>query len=266
MAPRHDTAIREIANLDAAINNMAMQLRAFEAELEEKSRLQGLGELAAHVAHEIRNPLTAMKLQAQLLCERSGNTEAEQLGQRLLGEIERLQLVVDSALAMGGPLQVTLAPGDLNTVVGEVTELLDAQLTHRHIEVQLCLGQLPQLRFDANRIKQVIFNLIINAANVLPNGGKLRISTKLVDQHVLLMVEDSGPGFEPDGSAVNAKNDAPPDNSKGPGLGLKISREIINKHDGALEIAQSSQLGGACLIITLPAALGTKPSEAAGSR
>ncbi len=263
-AEPHTTAIREVARLDLAINEMARQLQDFERDMEEQSRLKGLGELAAHVAHEIRNPLTAMKLQVQLLCENNQDTETSRLGDQLLSEIERLQLVVDNALSLGRPLETKLSRGDLNAVVSEVLDLLEAQLKHRQIDVHTQLNELPSINLDANRIKQVIFNLVINAADALPTGGRISVSSGVDGDFAKLTVEDSGPGFSRESQPDEQQR---PKRAKpnGLGLGLRISDEIVSRHGGQLSISSSASLGGASITIKLPS-LAAAHQNATGDR
>ncbi len=245
-------AIREIADLTRAVNDMTGRLGAYEAELVASSRLASLGEMAARMAHEIRNPLTAMKLQAQLLCE-SVAADQRLPAERLLAEIQRLQLIVSSTLAHGGPVTLRRAPCTLDSVAADVVELVSPQLAHRRIQLDTRLDPTPRTCLDADRLKQVLFNLLSNAADALPDGGRVRVSAAGDDGGVVLQVEDSGPGVAARQAAELFRQAVPSSKANGLGLGLVVSREIVEGHGGAIELDRSELLGGARFTVRLPA-------------
>lgn len=124
---------REMRGLTVALNDMTEKLATYEAELLVRNRLANLGEMASRVAHEIRNPLTAMKLQAEMLAERVADPGDQDTMRGLVREIQRLELVVAGTLELGRPAEIHLESTDLNRVVSEVTALIAPQFTHRHI-------------------------------------------------------------------------------------------------------------------------------------
>lgn len=240
----------EIGVLARALTGMAAKLQDYESELARQSRLSGLGDLAARMAHEVRNPLTAIKMQLQLLEERVDEADGDRI-RKVLAEIRRLELIVESTLVLGGPLNLQLAPTEPAALVDEVVELLQPALDHRGITLSAELGALPAAAMDADRIKQVLLNLINNAADELTQGGAIRISgTASVEGDSLdIAIEDTGPGID----ALQA-----PEQSAKPfslGVGLAISREIVDGHSGKLLIGESTELGGACFTIRLPVSI-----------
>ena len=246
-----EAPIREIGALAAALNEMADRIEVFEVELAEKNRLAALGELATHVAHEVRNPLTAIKLQVQMLKEqlRDGDTT---IADRLLKEIERLDLVVASALGLGRPVDIKPVTTQLNDVVGEILAIIEPQFRHRSITLERDLEDVPPVALDSDRFKQVIFNVLTNAADELSGGGTIRVSTRANMRDVMLIVEDSGSGV-PDAlleilfnSAVNTGKSA------GLGIGLMISKELVELHNGAIGVDRSPDLDGARFTISIP--------------
>jgi signal transduction histidine kinase len=251
----------EIESLAAALNRMAVRLEGYERELVEQHRLAALGEMAARVAHEIRNPLTAIQLQIELLAERAQG-EARSKLQALLDEVHRLELVVSTTLAAGQPARLAVRDDDLSRIAGEVTTLVRPQLEHRHIRLETALAPVAPAPLDAARIKQVLLNLIANASDAMPDGGQLRITTEQRNGSLQLIVEDSGPGMPDADRERLAGGEAGP----GRGIGLELSRELVALHRGAMHADASPALGGARLTVRIPVSATVPDIAAAISR
>jgi len=237
----------EIGVLAQSFNEMAARLDIYESELAITSRLSGLGDLASRMAHEIRNPLTAMKMQLELLEERANETDLKRV-RKLLDEVHRLELIVDNSLAVGGANSVNPTPADPSALIVDIVELLRPTLAHRGIELVPDIADLPTMAIDKHRIKQVLLNLINNAADELKSGGTIAVSAKRGDgDFVDIAVEDSGPGL-----GDTDKSSAKP---LGLGLGLKISSEIVERHGGELSGGKSEKLGGAKFTLRLPVSI-----------
>jgi signal transduction histidine kinase len=243
----------ELQALATALNDMTEKLRTYESELADRSRLAALGEMSARIAHEIRNPLTGLKLHLQLLDERASPSDKATL-RRLLDEVGRLELIVASSLSLTRPQPAQLRAADLNEAVDEVLQLMEPSLRHRGIELRRALESAPPVAIDRDRIKQAILNLVVNASDALPNGGTVlaRSSFDPGRRTVAVSIEDSGPGIDP---ALNDPSSAIPGSSKpfGLGLGLRVCREIVAEHGGTFELGRSASLGGVCARIELPA-------------
>lgn len=243
----------ELQSLATALNDMTDKLAKYESELAERSRLAALGEMSARIAHEIRNPLTGLKLHLQLLDERVSAPEKPTV-RRLLDEVARLELIVAASLSLTRPGQATRREADLNHAVDEVLQLMEPSLRHREIELQRDLAPLPVLEIDRDRVKQAVLNLVVNAADALPQGGKLLARTHhdAAAGTITVSIEDSGPGIDP-----RLADPATPVTGSGKpfglGLGLRVCREIVAEHGGRLELGRSAALGGARVAIELPA-------------
>jgi signal transduction histidine kinase len=251
----------ELQALGAALNDMTAKLASYESELADRSRLAALGEMSARIAHEIRNPLTGLKLHLQLLDERTTPADKPTV-RRLLDEVGRLELIVASSLSLTRPQAVNLREGDINAAVDEVLQLMEPSLRHRHIELQRGFAQVPPAMFDRDRIKQAVLNLVVNASDALPGGGSVLASSRYDEARgiVAISIEDSGPGIDPQlGDPAHAL----PGSSKpfGLGLGLKVCREIVAEHDGRLDLGRSESLGGGRATIELPARASTGSSS-----
>ncbi len=245
--------IHEIGALADALNRMTVRLQDYEQEVADQNRLAALGEMAARVAHEIRNPLTAIKLQVQLLGEAFEDDQERARVNGLLDEIRRLELVVSGTLAVARPAQLKLGDTDLNALIREVGSLMEPQLAHRQILLEIVLGELPAAALDADRIKQVIFNLLTNAADELSAGGTIRVATEFIaaENRISLCVEDSGSGIAPQlrDALFNRMAGTKP---SGLGVGLLLSKELIELHHGTIEADSSPALGGARFTIRFP--------------
>jgi signal transduction histidine kinase len=250
----------EIGALTSALNGMAKKLAAYETELAERTRLAALGEMAARIAHEIRNPLTAIALKLELLAE-SGDARVASEIRAVLKEIARLDLIVTSALSTARPQRIDARPTDLNRIVEEVAALVTAQLEHQHIDLETRFGPLPAAALDEGRIKQVLFNLINNAAAAMRDGGSLRITTVAAPPgSVSLHVEDSGPGVP----AAQEQGLFASTSASGRfrlGLGLNVCRELVELHGGEIVASRSDELGGARFTVVLPISIIDAPTS-----
>ena len=211
----------ELDHLVDAMNRMLAEVRRAE-------RLAVMGRMAAGVAHEIRNPLSSMKMTVQMLQEGAQDREPYAL---LLREIERLELTAAELVGVSQPLRKE--PVKLDTVVDEVLELMRRQLEHLSIRVEKRFAPVPAVDVDVARFKRCVMNLVLNGAQAMPSGGPIRVGVSTRDGRVRLEVSDEGPGvpadvrdriFEP---FVTTKQD-------GVGLGLALTKRIVEDHGGAI--------------------------------
>ena len=246
--PRPD----EIGALAESLNSMMARLAEYESRLASRSRLAALGDMSARLAHEIRNPLTGIKLHLQLLAERAAPRELPRL-QQLLSEVQRLELLVSSTLMLGAEQPLALAPVDLAELVADVLDLMEPSLEHRGIAVQRARGEMPPVAADRARLRQALLNLVVNAADAMPHGGRLLVSTEIDDaaRRAQIAVEDSGPGVSDE---LRARLESDPRSTKpfGLGLGLVVCRDVAAAHGGELRIERSTALGGARFVIAVP--------------
>jgi len=244
-------AARDAAKLLAAAMLLVTVLLAwvghYFTDLTRQSRLAGLGDLASRVAHEIRNPLTTLKMQLQLLEENASPDDAIRIG-KLLNEIRRMDMIVESSLTLGAPMTLQRDKVQPDELITDLTELLRPALDHRGIELQIEPQCPAEIDADQNRLRQALLNLINNAADELNDGGIIRVSTAVAPTKdaIEFSVEDSGPGLKE--TADDKENKKP----FGLGLGLSICREIVEQHGGELIAASSTSLGGARFTIRLP--------------
>jgi signal transduction histidine kinase len=207
---------------------------------EEQSAL--VGTIAAGIAHEIRNPLSTLRMNLQMLREDWENpiTEREQKGRKridvLLRETERMETVVSDFVRFAAGHALRLERTNLNVLTGELLDFLAPQAERSRIRlVREFAKDLPPVEVDPNLIRQAILNLLVNAQQVLPSGGEIRIRTKENGQFVKLSVSDNGPGIpaEHREKIFNLYFSTKPG---GTGLGLPMVKKIVEEHRGRIEV------------------------------
>lgn len=231
------------------------QRREREALLEElrrSERLASLGKLLAGVAHEVRNPLAAIRSTAQL-AERGVSLDAES-ARDLIDEVDRLDALVSRLLQFSRTHQDTLRPGSLNDVVADAARLVRSTAEEQGVQIELDLDEsMPQALISAPALLQVLRNLLSNALQVMPAGGRLVLTTRhdAAASQVVLRVADTGPGI----SKEVANEIFEPfftTRPMGTGLGLSIAREIVLAHRGSLNAENSRDTRGAVFTLRLP--------------
>jgi len=215
-------------------------------------RLASLGRMSAGIAHEVRNPLTGVSLLLDELHDRLlGKEQDQQLIQRALGEIERLESLVNEMLHFATLSESKLTYGQVQTVVEDVHLLVRKQCQRQNVELREEIADnLPEIMLDGDRLKQVLLNLLNNALDAMPDGGVLRVEVKLHGEKLLIRVSDTGVGISAEQLPLIFE---PFFTSKGhgTGLGLAISYNIISDHGGEIKI-ESSLGEGTEVVILLP--------------
>lgn len=229
-----------------------------EELLRRSEKLTTVGQLAAGVAHEIRNPLTTLRGFLQLHRQtKKANPDHIDL---MLSELDRINLIVSEFLILAKPQAVHFQEKDVRIIMGEVLSFLDSQAHLHGIQFELSFTDEPALvHCEENQLKQVFINLLKNAIEAMPGGGVVRIEmSHQPEDQVQIAIEDEGEGIPPE---LMPHLGEPFITSKetGTGLGLMVSQRIIQGHQGTLEI--ESEVGkGTKVTIDLPAA-GNAPEE-----
>jgi len=223
-------------------------------------RMASIGKLAAVVAHEINNPLAGILTYAKLLKKKLGRAaqpDAENLSMLELIESEsrRCGEIVKNLMTFARPTSMNREPADLNAIIDRCVRLVQHQLQLRNIELHLALSSdMPPVRCDCGQIEQVILALVMNAIDAMPNGGNLTLrSRKAKDPaEVQIEVQDDGVGMPPE---VLGNMFEPffttKERGRGLGLGLAISRNIVERHGGKIQVRSEAGRGTA-FTITLP--------------
>jgi signal transduction histidine kinase len=225
--------------------------RTITRQLLQNEKMVFLGRLSAIVAHEIRNPLTAIKMRTQVLKEEVKDTSYWREDWEVIEEeVLRLERIVDNFISLTKPLKLDLSLEDINCVLENAIGLLQPRIKKQGIELIKNLEENKKLKIDRERMKQVFLNIFLNSLDAMPNGGRLEISAMSNKDYLKIEIQDTGIGisqktkprlFEP---FFTTKKE-------GLGLGLSIVREIIKLHRGEISIS-SRENKGTSFAITLP--------------
>ncbi|MED0656505.1 ATP-binding protein [Anoxybacillus ayderensis] len=224
------------------------QQKVAEQLLLKKEKLSVIGELAAGIAHEIRNPLTSIKGFLQMMKETK--EVDERFVQIMLDEIERVNQIVSQLLVLAKPQMKSYKPFALHDVVDYVVGLFTYEAILQNVQIKYEPHTSATVYGDKNEIIQVFVNVIKNALEAMPKGGAITISTKEEDDRVHILIEDTGKGIERE----RLKRIGEPFytlKEKGMGLGLTTSMKIVHEHKGTMQI--ESKVGkGTRVEIILP--------------
>lgn len=272
LARSREDLLRTLADLQRSHN----RLKEAQLQIIEMEKMQSIGQMAAGIAHEVKNPLAVIRMGIDFLNETSVNTEEP--GATVLKDmndaLHRADGIIMGLLDFSTPGKADLRPGDLNTLLRSSLNLVKHEFKAEHIAVatEFC-ENLPAALVDANKIKQVFVNALTNAAHAMPEGGTLTVRTYIkkltpeeampspgarrthefrAGERVLVTeIDDTGTGvpedklgrvFEPFYTTKAA--------GKGTGLGLTVSRKIVELHEGGIQI-QNLDPCGARVTITL---------------
>ena len=215
----------------------------------QSERLAMLGRVATSLAHDIKNPLASIQLHAQLMTP-SDDEDAKTL-KMIESESEVIAGLVNQWLHLANPLPPKLVKLDVTECVAAVVRNLEAQARHTVVDIENGLVGPIWVMGDAQRLSQALRNLIVNAIQAMPRGGKLQISAESHENTVSLRFADSGSGFSETALARGTELFFT-EKEGGMGVGLNIVASIIEAHGGRLEL-QNDPKGGAVIIVSLPA-------------
>lgn len=235
------------------------KIKELEDEKRRSERLADFRNMAFGIAHEIKNPLVAIKTFAELLPERYGDLDFRENFLRVaVGEIDRIDELVARLRGLGEPETRPLQSISVVEPLNDTLRLLEGQLAHRGIEMlHRCESNIPQIQGDFAQLKQLFLNLLLNAIEAMENGGLLTVAVSTRRQRdgstaVIIEIRDTGVGIS---DAVSARLFDPFVTSKprGSGLGLSISRGIADAHHATIRIAGQTEPPGTLVTVEFPA-------------
>lgn len=228
-------------------------------KLRAQDRMATLGELAASLAHEIRNPLGSMKGAAQYLVDEPLSDAAREFVDIIVAEADRLNRVLTRFLDYARPFALKIGAGDINDVIRQTVAFLREGEMPRDVRIELLLNsEASEGMFDREQIRQVLINLLKNAWEAQPRGGEVTIASRRVGPNLTVEIADRAPTIGP---SVRAQMFTPFFTTKetGSGLGLPISQRIVQAHGGRIAVREREG-GGNVFAIELPVA--GEPSDA----
>lgn len=241
----------------AALRKQSEHDREEARRRREEEQAALMGTIASGLAHEIRNPLSTVSLNLQLLKEdwASPISDREQKSARkvdvLLKEIGRLEGILNDFLRFAAGHKLRLERIDLNGLMTELLEFTSPEASRAGVKVHLeADARLKPVQVDANLIRQALLNLVLNAIQAMPEGGQLWVRTEAGAGSALVSIRDSGRGIPPDNleKIFNLYFSTKP---AGTGLGLPMAKKLVEEHGGTIR-AESEPGRGACFTISLP--------------
>lgn len=237
-------------------------LRENQNYLIRTERLADIGKLATTVAHEFRTPLVTIGGFARRMLRtiKPGNSGGREL-KIIASEVDRLEMITGELLEYSRQVKLDLKPRNLNDLVRHSLELMEGQLTSGGIKLKTKFSRDNiYSRLDDRRFSQVIFNIVGNAIEAMNRGGMLTVSTRLDNDFVILEISDNGCGIDVDDKS-QLFNLFFTTKSRGSGLGLPISKKIVEDHGGYIKL-ESSAGEGACFSLFFPRFIETKENAA----
>jgi signal transduction histidine kinase len=255
----------EIGLLTHSFNEMVGQLRHArerEAELNRLERFTALGQLAGGLAHEIKNPLNFISLALDQMrtkyarrVEPDTETYVHQIA-LMKDEIRRLSELVQSFLNYGKPIEIHPSPADVRGLVDSVLQISESKMRAQGVQLVEEVNGVPtMLNVDAEKIRMCFVNVIANAIQAMPDGGELHIAFHQEGDRLVITFKDSGAGIDPD----VAKRVFEPfftTKREGIGLGLFLSRSIVERHGGTISVAPLEGEHGTLVTFTFPLGAG----------
>jgi signal transduction histidine kinase len=246
----------EFNQMERSLQERDQMLATQRAELMAAERLATIGRMSAQITHEIRNPLSSIGLNAELLQDEiaqigmKDTSEAVVLIKAIGGEVDRLNAVTEHYLRFARLPRPEPVLGDLCALVQSLVDFVRPDLRHKGVVIRATVGTLPDVPFDANLMRQALINLIRNAAEAIQEGGEVDLVVDLEEEWARIHVQDNGSGisgdhieqiFEPFFST----------RAEGTGLGLALAREIVEEHGGRVDV--STEVGvGTTFVVRLP--------------
>ena len=212
----------------------------------ERQRFEELGKLTGGLAHEIKNPLSTIKVNLKLISESLDGLGADSARylrkiQVASKETERLEQILEDFLRYIGKTELHMSAVNINDLIDEMVDFYSPQASSHSVTIRVGLSKERLVcKIDADMVKQVILNLFINATQAMPDGGELIVKTELARKKAVIEITDTGDGIAAD--KFDKIFDAYYTSKQhGSGLGLPIARKIVEAHNGAITV--NSQLG-----------------------
>ena len=239
------------AKLKESYSNLEQKVEEKTSQLLRAERLAAVGELAAEVAHEINNPLGGLRNFASMLENEPENiSQTKKYATLMLEGLKRVEMIVKRLLTFSRPYTLHIVENNINTVINSSLEFIEHRIEPGQVLINKEFNDsLPPVFVDADHISQALINIMVNAIESMPNGGKLTIKTDTCENHgecVTIWISDTGCGisegivgkiYDPFFTTKNKEGE------KGLGMGLAISKRIIEDHHGEIRVESKAGQG-----------------------
>lgn len=248
----------EIGTLSCAFDKLSVELKEAREKMEQAYRhmlqtekLSSLGHLSAGLAHELKNPITTLKMLFQDFKYESGHPITNEESEVILDEIQKIDDILTKFLGFARQERLTLTEANINDIIKRILSLSVFNFKNQGIRVYNDLPKdLPLIKIDKSLIEHVFLNLIMNSVQAMPEGGMLRVSGSAMNNFIEIKIEDTGNGI-PDNIKSKVFDPFFTTKDNGTGLGLSIVYNIINAHGGKIWF-ESSESKGSVFTVRLP--------------
>jgi signal transduction histidine kinase len=228
----------EIGELASTFESMVAAISAARERLLTSERLATIGKMAAHVTHEIRNPLSSISLNLELLGDEmpADAPEARTLMRAIQSEIDRLTQLTEYYLSFARSRSVKLEVVDLRSLVAEAIGFMRRDFERRGVHVDVIVADVPLfVSIDEAQLRQALFNLVRNGVEAMPDGGRLQVKIlKTTPEFVTIEIDDEGQGIAPE-LATRLFQPFVTNKPNGTGLGLVVTQQVVQSHGGTIE-------------------------------
>ncbi|MFS1511110.1 ATP-binding protein [Chengkuizengella sp. SCS-71B] len=241
----------ELGLLSERVNLLSLNLKKFqqsEEMLVKSEKLSVVGQLAAGVAHEIRNPLTSLIGFLNLI--KHGKEMNKEVLEVMTSELHRIELILSELLVLAKPQEITYKHKNIHNIFKDVLTLIEIQATQNNVKLQLDIEEkVPFIDCDENQLKQVFINLLKNAIEAMPSGGNIIIVVNMnEDNKVLISIQDDGCGMNEE-EVCKLGEPFFTNKEEGTGLGFMLSEKMIHNHKGTIHIHSIKNVGTSVDII-----------------
>jgi two-component system NtrC family sensor kinase len=237
--------------LEEKIEEATRDIKEMQNELIKSERLATIGEIAAKIAHEIKNPLSGISIALELMKAKTPDDDQRKKVSEILSEVARLDRIIKDMLQIAKPAELFLQDISPNEIVEKAVTLVSPKADERRIKIDKNLNCRDSFYLDAEKIEQVIINLLLNGIDSINGtGGKIIVETEILKNELYIKVSDSGCGF-PEVEIEKLFQPFYSTKRTGTGLGLAISKRIIESHNGRI-IVSSEEGKGSTFTLVIP--------------
>lgn len=234
---RHFDKFGNLISIEGIMRDVTSRIN-LEQSMSRLDRMNIIGEMAANVAHEIRNPLTTVRGYLQMMTNKKEFISYRDRLELMIDELDRTNVIIREYLSLSKNKLVELQNKDLNSIISSLLPLIEADAIAKKVLITRELGNIPLLYLDANEIRQLLLNLVRNGIEAMPKGGALHISTSLEKDKVVLAIRDQGCGI-PSHILENLGTPFQTTKENGTGLGLPVCYRIAARHNATINVETS---------------------------